>query len=34
VTTTPTTKGIGNTPEDPTACTIKLLNTFDGIDRP
>jgi para-nitrobenzyl esterase len=34
VTTTPTTKGIGNTPEDPTTYTIKLLHTFDGIDRP
>jgi para-nitrobenzyl esterase len=34
VTTVPTTKGIGNTPADPTAYTIELLRTFDGIDRP
>ena len=30
----PTTKGIGNTPDDPTAHAIEVLHTFDGIERP
>ncbi|WP_431030807.1 carboxylesterase family protein [Plantibacter sp. RU18] len=34
VTTEPTTMGIGNPPYDPTAHAAKVLNTFDGIERP
>jgi para-nitrobenzyl esterase len=30
----PTTKGIGNAPDDPTAHAIDVLHTFDGIERP
>jgi para-nitrobenzyl esterase len=30
----PVTKGIGNTPYDPTAHAFEVLHTFDGVERP
>jgi para-nitrobenzyl esterase len=30
----PTTKGIGNISDDPTANAIQVRHTFDGIERP
>ncbi|MCZ4499145.1 MAG: carboxylesterase/lipase family protein [Marmoricola sp.] len=30
----PVTKGIGNTPHDPTAHAIEVLHTFEGVERP
>ncbi|MBT2547432.1 carboxylesterase family protein [Arthrobacter sp. ISL-65] len=34
VTTVPVTKGIGDTPHDPTRHAIEVLQTFSGIERP